>query len=140
MLDTVDGTAIASSAESYANLQWYLILANITINPAAADSISLWLFTSMDNVPGSVASLGMPVVSTSMVDWGDSVSNVWVGGYRGPEGGSGISTNDIDALRISSAGGDAGLQQVLTAIPEPSTYAAFLGLLALGCVVLRRLR
>ncbi|MCD8481263.1 MAG: PEP-CTERM sorting domain-containing protein [Verrucomicrobia bacterium] len=140
IFNTTSNSTVAQSTGTYALNNWYLILASITINADGNDSISLWAFSIDDVVPGTVAELGVPVTSSSDIDWGDSISNVWLGGARGSNGGSGNANSDIDALRISSAGGDAGLQQVLTAIPEPSTYATFLGLLALGCVALRRRR
>ena len=68
-------------------------------------------------------------------EWGIYSSSNWV------------MPNDLGIVSLSSslidnvvAGGTSGANFTLVAVPEASTYAALSGLLALGCVMVRRRR
>jgi hypothetical protein len=115
-----------------------LYIAKLTVNAGGADdSISIWGFDTAASFGTTEISLGTPVYTASNIQIGDSLTGVWFGGYdNGPIGGSG----NLDNLRLSNLAGDFGLQEVLTgaAVPEPSTYAALLGIMALGFVAWRR--
>lgn len=131
-LGGVDGVATVGSAAT-AN-QWNLLLARITINTDADDAISVWAFDMNANVPTTVAGLGTPVVTSSTLDIGNSINTLGVGGQSFTTNGGKLAL--WDDIRVTSLGGDAGLEAVL--IPEPSTYAALFALLALSAVWLRR--
>ena len=117
--------------------QWQLLIARITINESADDAISLWSFAADADVPTTVAALGTPVVSSTTVNWGNSINTLGLGGQSFTTTGG--KTALWDDLRLSISSGDTGLEDVL-GIPEPSTYAALFGLLALGFVAWRRRR
>jgi hypothetical protein len=76
-----------------------------------------------------VDGLGSPLVSTSSA----LLANITRVGI----GKTGNGRGEFDALRMSNTAGDAGLEDVL-AVPEPGTYAALFGALALSFVILRR--
>nr|MBP9912694.1 PEP-CTERM sorting domain-containing protein [Opitutaceae bacterium] len=58
----------------------------------------------------------------------------------GKDLGSGFYTGSLDQIRIYDVALSAGQVAALAAVPEPATYAAFAGLLALGLAVWRRRR
>lgn len=116
---------------------WNLFVAKITVNGSGADdSISLWAFDTASSFGTTEASLGSALFTSSTIQYGDSVQDVWLGGWDGGPSGAG----DFDTFRLSDLAGDAGLQEVLS-VPEPSTYALLLGLGVLGgCLIRRRNR
>jgi hypothetical protein len=117
---------------------WLLWVGKLTINSDAPDSISVWVFDSTSNFGQTEASLGSATYSNSTMDFGDSVGEVFFGGYNGNPDADPDSY--LGSIRISDAAGDIGVQEALTgvAVPEPSTFALFAGFLALGGVMLRR--
>ena len=58
--------------------QWYLVLTRIDIIESGLDQIDLWYFTADANVPTTVAGLGAPDLSSSLLDWGDSINTISV--------------------------------------------------------------
>lgn len=123
VLDT-NGSLLSTANDSYApstaSTGFVLMIARVIVNTAAFDSIDLWTFANDANVPTTVAGLGTPTLSNSVVDWGDSISNFWLGARRVNGGGSG-GNGQFDAIRISNLSGDDGFTQML--IPEPATIA-----------------
>jgi hypothetical protein len=111
---------------------WTLFVAKITVNGGGADdAIELWAFDNTSSFGLTEASLGSSIFSSTTVQYGDSVQDVWVGGRDGTQSGAG----DFDNIRISDAGGDNGVYEVMTAtaIPEPSSIA-LMGLALAGAV------
>lgn len=127
------GVSTVGSAAS-ANA-WQLLIAQVTINENADDSISVWSFADNAAVPTTISGLGAPVVSSSSLDWGNSINTLGIGGQSFVTGGG--KTALWDDIRVSTLSGDDGIGAV-TVIPEPSTYALIFSGLALGIVVLRR--
>jgi hypothetical protein len=116
--------------------QWYLFVARVNIG-VGNDQIDVWTFTADANIPTTVAGLGASTISSSSLDWGDSINTINVGGQRfAGEGISGGKDAYWDDIRVTNLSGDAGLEAVI--VPEPATYAILLGVLALGAVLLRR--
>ncbi len=126
------GTSVNTSGGVWADSNtWRLVLARVTVNASANDLIDIWTYANADPVPTTVSSLGAAQLSYSTVEWGDSVSNIWLG-TRG-------SNARYDAIRISSGDGDVGLTEVLTGVPvpEPSTWFTTFGCAALLVTYLR---
>lgn len=142
-LMTAANSGSASSEESPAVALpsgFGLYIAKITVNAGGAnDAIDLWAFDSTDTFGQTEASLGATIYSSTSVQYGDSITDVWLGGRY-----SDLVAGDanFDNLRISDLSGDNGLQEVLTgtAIPEPSSYALILGACATLFVAQRRSR
>lgn len=132
--------AEVSGPVAVAGADYALFVAKLTVNGGGADdSISIWSFpNSAGDVFGlTEASLGTAIYTSSSVQFCNSITGVWFGGYdNGPDSGVG----NLDNLRISNASGDNGVNEVLTgvAIPEPSTL--LLVGVALGAAVLFRRR
>lgn len=128
--DQSANTVVFSTGLSLASNEVGLLIAKVTINASADDSVSLWLMNASSSFGLTEASLGTPALTVNTADWGDSVSQLWAGKF------STSITGNLDAIRISDAAGDAGLAEVI-AVPEPGVLA--LGTLA-GLAVLRRRR
>ena len=94
-------------------------------------NLDIWIFESSDTIPQSANDLGAATISTSDALLGN-ITRLWIG-KRGNTGG----TTYFDALRLSTASGDAGFEAV-TVIPEPGTLA--LVAIALGSLALFRRR
>mgnify|MGYP000032391406 CR=1 FL=1 len=127
--NTFGGTANLASNTAY------LLIAKVVVNTGSGDDdhLTLWVKAAGDNSFGPTeASLGTSDLSTTAASFGTTagVKNIWVGRYTTAVNGN------VDALRISNQGGDAGLAEVLGVIPEPSS----LSLLATGLLTLRRRR
>ncbi len=100
-----------------------LYIAKITVNGGGAnDAIDLWAFGSGDSFGQTEASLGSTVFSSSSIQYGDSISDVWLGGQF-ENGGVSSAPSYFDNLRISDQSGNTGLAEVLSGsvIPEPSS-------------------
>ncbi len=97
----------------------YLLLARIVVG-AGADSLDFWVKAEGDTFGTTVASLGTPNFSKTDRNFGDSLRYITAGGTGTTDGGVPINSY-FDAIRISSLQGDAGLTEVLTAIPEPAS-------------------
>lgn len=122
-----DNSFTAGTADS--NI--YLIVAKLNIDStpgADNDSASVWAIKAGDTFGGTEASLGAADLTTSAADWGTGVTNIWVGRADAVIGWN------MDSFRVSTASGNAGLQEVL-GIPEPGGLA-LLG--AAGLLALRR--
>jgi hypothetical protein len=114
----------------------YLLIVKAELDATGFDTVSFWVATDdsdtdenfdADTSSQTEAGLGTPLLTDT--------------GEIGSITGLGISFNkqgQADILRISDASGDAGLQQVLTGVPEPASAA----LLAAGglCLLPRRRR
>ena len=124
------GTWTAPTTGSAVADTTYLILAR---GNTTTSTLDVWFFEESDTVPLTVADLPSPTLTTSSAEL-SNVTTLWIG-KRGGTGG----TTYFDALRLSDAAGDSGFQAV-TAIPEPSTYAAIFGLFAIGLIAWRRRR
>jgi hypothetical protein len=131
-----DGSTPVALGPTISSNQWYLIIARINILAASDDQIDLWLYTANENIPTTVAGLGTADLSSSTLDWGDSINTIQIGGQRIP-GGSGGKTTNWDDIRLANLGGDTGLKLVVTLIPEPAS-AGLLGLAALALLRRRR--
>ena len=140
-LITTSGGASGVTAQT-ANFDfnvWYLFVAKIALNatPGGADSLDLWVFDNASSFGLTEASLGTAALSTSSIQFGDSIGDVWFGTYMGntQAGGS------LDNLRISNLGTDSGVYEVLqgAVIPEPGTLA-LVGLSLAASVLFRRRR
>ena len=118
----------AFGADALAAGDVYLLIAKMVIG-AGDDALDLWLLGANDSFGATVASLGAPDISTAAGDWGDGVSNLWVG--RVDESTYGR----VDAIRLSDATGDTGVGEVV--IPEPATVSL---LLAGAGLLVRRTR
>lgn len=129
LFETAPPTAVSGS--------WGLFVAKITINVAADDSISLWSFDSTDSFGLTEASLGVADFTSNTVDYGDSVTDVWIGGY---DSGAPSGAGSLDNVRISDLAGDSGLFEVLQgeAIPEPSMLGMLFGAAAFMALMFRR--
>lgn len=78
------------------------------------------------------------LVDGGLIQVWSSVYNDWVSAADGPFSATYFATNEA-ALAFTGYTGLGGYT-ILAAVPEPSTYAAILGALALGFVALRRRR
>ena len=109
----------------------------INVNDAAGKDA--WILFSDDSLTGlvrandwasisGVASPGTPAALVYQFDSADIAANI--------SSFAGAGT----ALTITDGGGfqSQGVSFQLSAVPEPSAYAALAGILALGCVMLRR--
>ena len=129
----VGGVSTVGSAATAG--QWQLLIAQITINTDADDSISVWSFAEDAEVPTTVAGLGAAVVSSTTMSWGNSINTLGIGGQSFETGGG--KTARWDDIRVSTLSGDAGFEVVM-AIPEPGTLA-LLGM-AVGSLLFFRRR
>ena len=91
---------------------------------STGDKLYTWVFNTSD---ASVAT-----------EWGifSSSNSLW--NVATDPGTTTLSNNNIDNFVVGSAG--AGTNVLLSAVPEPSTYAAIAGFLALGVAMVRRRR
>jgi len=109
------------------------------INVTAAAGKDAWILFSDDSLTGlvrandwasitGVASPGTPAALVYQFDGSDVAANI--------SSFAGAGT----ALTITDGAGfqNQGVSFQLSAVPEPSAYAALAGILALGCVMLRR--
>ena len=99
-----------------------------------------WILFSDDSLTGlvrandwasisGVAAPGTPAALVYQFDSADSAANI--SSFAGA--GTTLTITDNGGFQ-----GSSGVGFQLTAVPEPSAYAALAGLLALGCVMLRR--
>jgi hypothetical protein len=105
-------------------------VAKVTINSGGADDLKLWLLRAEDTFGATEISLGTPDFIINYADWGNSVTNIWLGRDMNAAG-------RFDALRISTLSGDSGLVEVL-GIPEPAALMLVLVGLAGAALVTRR--
>jgi hypothetical protein len=124
------GTTRTLGTDSLTAGTTYLFVARAN---TATSTFDLWVFDEDDVFGTTVASLGVPHVTTSNAAL-TQVTRVGLGRFGAEANGS-----HWDALRVSNTAGDAGLQAVI-AIPEPRVYAALFGLFALGVALWRRRR
>lgn len=115
-----------------------LFVAKLTVNGSGAnDSLSLWVFDTSSSFGQTEASLGTATFTSSTMQFGDAIGDVWFGSTRAT-GGTAASAY-LDNLRISDLSTNDGLKEVLTGvpIPEPTSLAA---LTLASMVVMRRRR
>lgn len=126
------GNGTDSISQSTTSSGFYVMIARLNI-ASGNDSVDLWTFANNAAVPTTVTGLGTATLSLSGSDlWGNSVSNVYLGSYGGV-------SSAIDAIRISNATGQNGLTEVLTAVPEPTTWVLLAGGLT-ALVIFRKRR
>lgn len=131
---TWNGTASVyeSGGADLATGQTYLAIARFVLD-AGGSSLTAWHFAPSDAIPTTEAGLNALLANqftkTNLANLSGGTANFVV--YHG-------AGNRVDAVRISDASGDAGVQAVLgvTPIPEPAS----LGLLTLGAAALLRRR
>jgi hypothetical protein len=118
------GSDTFAAGSDFAEGTTHLLLSRIIIGADGNnDSLDFWV---NPNLSGGEVGLGAPLLSFSGADaYGSSLTNIGVS-FTGP-------LSQIDAIRISNA--PDGFAQV---IPEPSTYAFFVGLSILGTALLLR--
>lgn len=128
------------SDDSFAVDTTYLMVAKLTINGSGADdSVDMWMLKEGDSFTTTEAGLGAADLSLSTADFGDGLSNIWLGrGDRDLDNATTTSAGFIDDVRISNLSGDMGLQEVL-AIPEPGSLT-LVGFAGIALLVLRRFR
>lgn len=100
-----DGTLQHGSKALSANT-FHLLLAKVTIGEGE-DTLHLWVKQAADVFEATEASLGPPDLSVTTANFGSALRNIWVGQQN--SGG----TDYVDAIRISSVGGNDGLALVL---------------------------
>lgn len=137
-LATTTGSGISLSEEAGPiglPAGWGLYIAKITVG-VGDDSIDLWAFDTSDSFGTTEASLGAAKFSSGTVQYGDTITSIWLGVGAGSPGST--SHAYFDNLRISDLSGDDGLQEVLSGvvIPEPGTLGLMLSAL-LGYMLLR---
>jgi len=127
-------TSVASDTITASTLSSGFSLMVARLNVASGnDAIDIWTFANNAAVPTTVTGLGVATLAASGSDfWGNTISNV----YLTTRGLSGT----IDAIRISNSTGNTGLNEVLTTVPEPATWALLAGSLTALMVFRRRRR
>ncbi len=130
-----DGTTIDTSATTLYGNTTHLLLVKVTLNYSGDfDRIELWIDPDVSSVAGSgQAGLAAATLTLDGSDGlGDSLTHA---GFS-----LSLPTAAADALRISSTGGDDGLNEVLTGVPVPEPTSLVLLLGSAGFVFLRRRR
>ena len=113
-----DGSFTAQGAADLTLNAPLLMVAKVTVNSGGNDSLKLWVFEEGDTFGPTEASLGSARIDTTTADFEDGIQQLWAGRSSG--------TSNVDGFRISDASGDTGLNEVLTAIPEPGTFSLIL--------------
>jgi hypothetical protein len=118
------GSGVVNGSGEIFSLGNAVVIPTSPEKPQPGDNLYMWVFNS--------------AVASSATEWGVFSSSTW------------IMPNDLGIVSLTSSlidnvvvGGTSGSDFTLASvapIPEPSTYAALAGLLALGYVVVRRRR
>jgi hypothetical protein len=103
----------------------YLLVMQLTSNGSQWNALNMWVNPESTDFGDDTAYMTTTGISTS------TLGAVYIRGVSLDAGES----FSVGAIRVGETWGD-----VVTAIPEPSTYAALAGLLALGVVAYRRRR
>lgn len=108
-----------------------LLVAKVTVNNGADDSLKMWILDESDNFSSTEASLDSigARIDITNADFENGIQQIWVGRNSG--------NSNFDAFRISNTSGDAGLEQVL--VPEPGTLTLVM-ISALSLLALKRKR
>jgi len=110
--------------------------------------VTLYLYGTVTNDPGSPFTISLfdPGFEAPAVFTGGSWGDIQANGFTALTYSSGaIDSTDIAAVQLDTAGAGSSLAANLTLlstvpVPEPATYAALSGVLALTWVMLRRRR
>lgn len=121
-------TAITVNSNAFSTAAKYLVVGKVTLGAGATDSLSMKVYNSTDTISGEP------------VTWDVSVSGATIGGIQ----------STVDIIRLAGASGSqlTTFDNVIggttfadvTAIPEPSSFAALAGLSMLGLAATRRRR
>jgi len=108
-----------------------LLVAKVTVNSGADDSLKMWILEEGDSFSATESSLDTigARIDITNADFEDGIQQIWVGRNSG--------NSNFDAFRISDSSGDLGLQQVL--VPEPGTLSLVL-LSAISMLLIRTKR
>ena len=101
---------------------------SVTKDGIFGESLYVWFFDTL-NTPNIIAEQEFGLFS--------STNTEWIGNGDGVLDFNNLLIGDIDIVEFGSIEA-AGIS--LTPVPEPSTYALFVGVLAIGYIVIRRLR
>jgi hypothetical protein len=122
------GILVTGTTSGLASDSWYKMTATFTNNGSSyTGSATLQPFDSSGNSTGSAYSVASGTYGGSTLA---SASTIYAGIYGGTAGGASLGARAIDNFSVTG----------VSAIPEPSTYAAICGAAVLGLAVWRRRR